>query len=197
MNKFKEQYENLFSEISHAMGNKWRVNQLTERTDVIKLTSPAFNGLSIYARRDNDRLVITGHVPAHWSYSACARCTVSVNRPARQIASDIKRKILPDGEKWLAEANEYQAKKKAKKENDNILKGVLGNLAKVSEGYHHNNTFCFWDSNKISGSIEEICYDDYYRLKVNELTKDELIRVIGFISTLRSSNERSDQQTDS
>ncbi|EBU7763813.1 hypothetical protein DK750_02970 [Salmonella enterica subsp. enterica serovar Rovaniemi] len=197
MDSFKSQHEKLFTVVAHLLGGKWRVNQLTERTDVIKMTSSEFSGLDLYVRQEKNRFVITGHVKAHWSYNACSRCTVSTERPARQIASDIRRKILPDGYKWLVEANEYQAKKKAKKESDNILKGVLGNLAKVSEGYHHNNTFCFWDSNKISGSIEEICYDDYYRLKVNELTKDELIRVIGFISTLRSSNERSDQQTDS
>ncbi len=191
MTSFKEQYEQLFSEVGYAMGNKWRVNQLTERTDVIKLTSSEFVGLSIYVRRDGDRLVITGHVAAHWSYNACSRCTVSVKRPARQIAADIMRKILPDGRKWLDEANEYQVKVKAKKESDSILKGLLGNLVAVSYGYQYNNTFCHWDHNQISGSIEEDCYDGYYRLKAHKLSKDELIRVIGFISTLRNKNERS------
>lgn len=196
MNKFKEQYEELFNAVTRAMGSAWRVNQLTERTDVIKLTSSAYTGLSLYVRRDGDRLVITGHVPAHWSYRACSRCTVSVNRPARQIAADIMRKILPDGYKWLDEAREYQVKVKVKKENDAILKGLLGNLVDVSNGYSHNHTFCFWESNKIDGSVEESCYESYYRLKANRLTKDELIRVIGFISTLRSSNDRSNEQTD-
>lgn len=196
MNEFKEQYEELFNAVTHCMGNSWRVNQLTERTDVIKLTSPAYSGLSLYVRRDSDRLVITGHVPAHWSYCACSRCTVSVNRPARQIAADIMRKILPDGFKWLDEAREYQAKVKAKKESDAILKGLLSNLVDVSEGYSHNHTFCFWETNKIDGSVEEDCYESYYRLKANRLTKDELIRVIGFISTLRTNDDRSNKQTD-
>ncbi|EAW8083203.1 hypothetical protein DPY59_08545 [Salmonella enterica subsp. enterica serovar Agbeni] len=197
MDSFKSQHEKLFTVVAHLLGGKWRVNQLTERTDVIKMTSSEFSGLDLYVRQEKNRFVITGHVKAHWSYNACSRCTVSTERPARQITSDIRRKILPDGYKWLVEANEYQARKRRKSEEDLILKGVLGNLVDVSNGYSHNHTFCFWESNKIDGSVEESCYESYYRLKANRLTKDELIRVIGFISTLRSSNERSDQQTDS
>lgn len=197
MMTFKEQYEKLLDAVCRALGNSWRVNQLTDRTDCITLTSPKFKGLSLHVRTDyphHDRLSISGHVPDHWSYRYCGKCTVSVKRSPQQIAADITRKVLPEARKWIDEANAYQEKKRAKHEDTEILKGVLKRLVNVSGGH---DVLCCWDSHKINGSVEEN-YHGTYRIKADALTKDEMIRIIGFISTLRNDDERSgDEQTDS
>ncbi|EJI2508417.1 hypothetical protein NFG91_001239 [Salmonella enterica] len=196
MTSFKEQHEKLLDSVCRAMGNRWRVNQLTNRTDCVTLTSPEFKGLTLDVRKDyphDDRLSISGHVPDHWSYRYCGKCTVSVNRPARQIAADIVRKVLPKARKWIEEANEYQAKKAAEREEKEQTKGLLQRLVNVSRGHQ---VLCCWDTNKINGSVDVNCYGTY-RLMANALTKDEMIRIIGFISTLRTNDDRSNEQTDS
>lgn len=186
MKSFKEQYEELFNSVARAMGHSWRVNQLDQRTDRIKLTSSECSGYYLDVCRTEDRISISAYVPEHNQYGYCSKCTVSTTRPARQIAADIIRKVQPEAQKCAVQAAEYQASKKAMYEDDEILKGVLRRLVNVSSGHQ---VFCCWDLHKLHGAIEQDWHKNY-RLKVQDLTKDELIRIIGFISTLRGNDER-------
>lgn len=181
MSTFQELYLDNFKQVCLFLGGKWCVNSLDkENSHQIKLTSPDFRNFAIRVRLDNGRICITGSVIHSRGSRKGLACTVSPDRPARQIARDIQRKILSAAPPLIAEALKWETEHQQDVELARYTKALIGKLAHVSSNYAG---LCCWKSGDIYGDVSH-GYKDMYSMKIAQLSTENLIKVIGFISTL-------------
>ena len=99
------------------------------------------------------------------------------------IAEDIKRKILVDAEQQIATAAADMAGINQQHEEKRQVIGLLSRLVETRnyEGYY--GIMCSIRAQGLSGEVAE-GYGNTYKLKLDALSKDQLIKIVGFISTL-------------
>ncbi|WGM08721.1 hypothetical protein [Arsenophonus nasoniae] len=179
---FKSAYLHLFERVCGFMGSGWRINKLHQDEEhLIKLMNPMLKNYSVVARKEKDRIMIYGSVDYyHYRYGKLAKCSVSLTRNASAIAEDIKRKVLITAVDEINKANEYHQKEQEKKEQKRILRGMLAQQVKL-ESYHNAITGMVASSG-VRGRVKED-YDGY-NLKLYKLTTEQLVKIVGFVSTL-------------
>lgn len=178
---FKQRNTDKFDLVCRILGEGWRINKLDEYDHQIKLTSPDYKHYSIFIREQKGRLIINGSVDyRYYSYSKGQSCSVSLTRPVRQLAADIKKKILTDAHERIAEAVSYRNKMKSNQDEDSQVKALLGKLVDVSDYY---NRLCAFNHKKIRGSVDCRFYRDF-DVEITNLDKEQLFKLMGFISTL-------------
>lgn len=179
---FKSAYLPLFERVCGFLGSGWRINKLHQNEESqIKLMNPTLKNYSIVCRREKDRIMIYGSVDYyHYRYGKLAKCSVSLTRNASAIAEDIKRKILITAVDEISKASEYHQKEQEKKEQKRILIGMLAQQVKLESCY--NAIMGIVASSGIRGRVKE-GYDGY-NLKLYKLNTEQLIKIVGFVSTL-------------
>ncbi|WGL99768.1 hypothetical protein QE177_15015 (plasmid) [Arsenophonus sp. aPb] len=179
---FKSQYSSLFERVCIFLGNGWRIDKLEQNcAHRLKLTSANYRHYAIFARLENNRIILTGSIDYYYyRYAKSSQCTVSPMRSATAIAKDINRKILITAINEIKKANDYHQEKQQDDEHRQIVKGMLRRLVKLTPCW--NTMTGFNTSNGIDGTIRE-SYKGY-GVQFNGLTTEQLIKLIGFVSVL-------------
>ncbi len=119
-------------EISLYMGKPWKFSRLEPSNWRFEIIDGMGRGFIL--RPEKDRLKICGMFPRH----KCTACsadykTIGVNmaRPSKDIAAEIKRRLLPDYLKSYEAALLRRAEEQAQKENLHLLTQAI---VKVSNG---------------------------------------------------------------
>ncbi|AJI85200.1 hypothetical protein AW19_4142 (plasmid) [Yersinia frederiksenii Y225] len=181
MDGFKDKYSLIFDVVAQLLGNGWRINKLESACDYrIKLTSPNFKYFAIIARMDKGRIYISGGIIHHLFKGEWLHCTVSPHRQPIAIATDIERKILPTALTQVESAMREIKKHSDKKAEREIVISSIGRVMKLS---HSHYCLCGFQHNEIIGSVKET-YGGYFDLNISRLTKEKLLYVTGFLSTL-------------
>lgn len=183
---FFSRYEAVFNRVCTFLGDGWKIDRRTEDAYRINLVNPAFRHYSIFARIEKDRIHLTGGVRSRSARSSggYSACTVSPMRDPWGIAQDIRRKILPDAEKQIAYFEADRAGAQKIQDDRRILINLVGQLVEVQNYGGYYDVLCHIKTpGGISGDVCEM-YGKAYRLKLGDLSKDQLIKVIGFLSTL-------------
>ncbi|TNV16115.1 hypothetical protein FH968_19950 [Buttiauxella sp. B2] len=179
---FKDRYAPLFIKVCNFLGGGWRVDMLEMNNEhQIKLTAPNLRRYAISARQEKGRIVLSGHLEyRYYPYGEAAQCTVSLDRSPAAIANDIRRKILPGSAEQIAAASDYHQEQQAKKQHTMILKNMMAQQVTLTN--HHNALTGFYNGRGIRGAVTEI--GGGYGLMFDGLDTDQLIKIVGFISTL-------------
>lgn len=181
MATFQERYSPYFESVCRMLGNGWRVNYIRSWENRIFLTSPAFKNYSVSVAAEKGRLRIYGSVDSRICRIEGHGCTVSPNREQHAIAAEITRKIIVFAREQVDKAELYEQGYRNSQEHKKIVKGMLSRLVKLS--WHHNALTGYATSSGIGGCVEE--RGSGYELKVEYLSTDELIRIVGFISEMK------------
>ncbi|ECP5502829.1 hypothetical protein FT916_13270 [Salmonella enterica] len=180
MENFFERWRPVFEVVCRILGNGWRVNLLDDCQYRIKITSPYYRNYSIHVRMEKGRLLIIGSVDSRYWHSPYHTCTVSPQRNAVGIATDIENKILIEAQKDIETAKLNEQDLRNKTEQKKIIKGMLSQLAKLDDWY---GTFTgFKIDNGLSGNVYE--HGHGYEMRVQGLNTDQLIRLMGLIKQL-------------
>ncbi|MQL50034.1 MULTISPECIES: hypothetical protein [Photorhabdus] len=177
MDHFKKNFTNTFEVVCKFLGDGWRVDKLEPGYEYrIKLTSLNFKHFVIVATMEKGRIQISGGV----SHGVWCVCSVSTRRQPLAIARDIKRKILSSalGQIELLEAEIKKNQKRT--EEREIVKSSIGCVVELQPNYYD---LCSFKHGRIHGTVKE-SYDGCYNLHLSCLSKDELIYLVGFLSTL-------------
>ncbi|PII85125.1 hypothetical protein BL250_12525 [Erwinia sp. OLTSP20] len=185
MKTFQERYSPFFESICRMLGNSWRVNYNKSWNYRIFLTSPEYKNYSVSVADDKGRLRIYGSVDSRICRIDGHSCTVSPGRDQHVIAAEIQRKILVYAPEEIEKAKLYEQGYTNSQEHKKIVKGMLSQLVSLS-GYYNALTG-YVTSSGIRGAVEE--RSGGYDLKVENLSTEELIRVVGFLSEMKRSKE--------
>lgn len=177
---FFERYKTTFEIVCRILGNGWRINLLDDCQHRIKLTSPHFKNYPIYIRMEKGRLVIMGCVDSRNWRSPYNICTVSPERNPVDIADDIQKKIVADASDNVDKAREYEQQLQHKREQKQILKGMLSRLMRLDSW--HGTLTGFKVDNGLDGNVSE--RGDGYEMVIRGLSVDQLIKIAGFIKQL-------------
>ncbi|WP_281111474.1 hypothetical protein [Providencia rettgeri] len=178
---FFQEYQPVCDVICCLLGNEWRVNKIKSWDLCIILTSPQYKDYSIYFRREKGRLNISGSIYSRLFRYSCNSCTVSDNRNPKHIANDIKRKILINIDEEIKKHINNLKSHNENLEEDKILKGLISRFGKLNNYY---NAFTgFHLNNGIKGEVNRR-YRGNQQLVIEDLDIDNLIKIIGFVSTL-------------
>ncbi|KFW97554.1 hypothetical protein [Pectobacterium carotovorum] len=181
---FYESMMPVFKRVCAFLGNGWRVDQRRDDDSYrIHLFTPALPNYGITVRHEKDRLILTGSPLRHQSYNDYSCCTVAPTRDPCGIARDIKKKILADAQKLCDKAAADLAGSYAMKEERKILLNLLTRLIETRDYDNYHGVLCEIRAHSIRGDVLE-GYGDTYNLKLSGLSKDQLIKLAGFISTL-------------
>ena len=178
--KFFERYQPVFEIVCRILGNGWRVNLLDDCQYRIKLTSPQYKNYSIHIRMEKGRLVIIGSVDSRSWRSPYHTCTVSPERNPVEIAADIEKKILTDAFENVEKAMEYERQLQKKREQTQILKGMLSRLIRLVSWL--GTLTGFKVENGLDGNVSE--RGGGFEMVIRGLSVDQLIKVAGFIKQL-------------
>lgn len=181
---FSIRYLEFFNRVCAFLGDGWRVDRRDlENGHRILISNPAYQYFSITVRMTKGRFHIFGSVP---KYTGCdwSSCTAAPNRQPWEIAEDIRRKILVNARRqiqlYMAEKTERQKKIDSRE----ILIHSLSKLVRATRYSDYNRSgLCSLEApNGIYGGVKESNHG--YSLELSRLSTDQLIKVIGFISTL-------------
>ena len=178
--KFFERYQPVFEIVCRILGNGWRVNLLDDCQYRIKLTSPQYKNYSIHIRMEKGRLVIIGSVDSRSWRSHYHTCTESPARNPVELAADIEKKILTDAFENVEKAMVYERQLQKKREQTQILKGMLSRLIRLDSW--HGTLTGFKVENGLDGNVSE--RGDGFEMVIRGLSVDQLIKVAGFIKQL-------------
>ncbi|WP_051225651.1 hypothetical protein [Photorhabdus temperata] len=184
MNQFNEKYEPIFNRVCAFLGKGWRIDK-RDKPDFyrIRLMNPALKNYSISVRLEKDRLILTGGVIRSNRYCQYSTCSVSPSRWPWGIAEDIKKKILVDADKQIAFAAADQVEvNRLRKEKCQVIH-LLSRLVDTSDYNGCCGVMCSIKVQGISGDVAE-GYGETYKLKLHDLSKDQLIKIVGFLSNL-------------
>ena len=180
---FSECYSAVFERVCVFLGNGWRIDRRTEDKYRLILINPDYRHYSISARLENGRIILLGSVNQCRRSNTYSRCTVSPHRGAPEIARDIERKLLSDARSQIAIFEADSAGAANQREDRRNLLHLLGRLTSVYEYDRGTNVLC---SITTKYGIKGDVTDRYggYQLNLNQLSKDQLIKVVGILSTL-------------
>lgn len=183
---FSTRYFDFFTRVCAFLGDGWRL----DRRDLhygyrILMINPAYQNYSISAKMEKNRIHLFGNVQKYSGCGEYSSCSVSPSRQPWEIAEDIKRKILIDAKRQIALYEEERTKRQQQKDDREILIHALSRLVKAERySFYDGYRLCSVEaSNGIYGSVRE--GNSGFALEVTKLSADQLIKVIGFISTLQ------------
>lgn len=181
MSNFQERYTPLLETVCRMLGNGWKVNHIRSWEHRVFITSPNFKHYSISVAYDKGRLKFLGSVDSRLCRVAAHSCSVCPKRDQSSIAADIQRKIISYAPDEIAKTINYEQGYKDSQEHKIILKGMLSRLVSLSSCY--NALTAYTTSSGIRGRVEE--RGSGYELRIDDLSTDELIRIVGFVSEMK------------
>lgn len=181
---FRERYEAIFNRVCVFLGNGWRIDLRTKDSYRIYLVNPSYKNYSISARLEKHRIHLLGSVRGCKRTNTWSACTVSPTREPWGIAADIKKRILIDAVNQIAIFEADRAGEQSLREDRDILIGLISRQVETwtHRGYY-SGLFSLKTNYGVSGDVEER-YGDAYALKLAGLSKTQLIKITGFLSTL-------------
>lgn len=183
-NAFFSRYEVVFNRVCAFLGDGWRIDRCREDCYRIYLVNPAYRNYSISASLKKDRISLFGSVPKARRGNSYDSCTVSPLRDAAGIAQDIKRKILVNARKHIDHFDADLSGEKQRREERQIVTNLLSRLVDVQKYTGYYGGLCHIKTAQGNGGkVDEICSGNY-RLEVCDLSTDQLIKLVGFLSTL-------------
>ena len=184
VNTFLVRYEAVFNRVCAFLGDGWRIDRRREDSYRIYLVNPEYRNYSISARLEKDRIHLLGSVQRSRRSNSYASCTVSPMREAWGIAQDIKRKILLNARENIADHEADRAEEQRIQDERRILVNLLSRLVGVQQYSGYYGGLCHISTVAgLSGKVDEI-YGKAYRFEIDGLSKDQLIKLAGFLSTL-------------
>lgn len=181
---FFARYETLFNRVCVFLGGGWRIDRRTEDTYRIYLINPAYRNYSISARLEKDRIHLFGGVQASRRGNSYASCTVSPARAAWGIAKDIQSKILVNAREHIAHFEADRAGEQALQDERRLLVHLLSRLTDVEQYTGYYGGLCYFGTaHGLRGKIDEVCSGSY-RLTIGDLDKTQIIKLVGFLTTL-------------
>lgn len=184
MTTFYETFMPVFKRVCGFLGDGWRVDQ--RRADEryrIFLFTPALANYGITVRQEKDRLILTGGAVRSRSHNDYSCCTVALKREPRGIAQDIRKKVLAYAQQQIATAAADLAGISARNEEQRILLHLLASLLEARDHQNYHGILCEINAHGVRGDVSE-GYRGDYNLNLIRLSKDQLIKLAGFISTL-------------
>lgn len=177
---FYQKYKELFNVVCRLLGDGWRINLLDNCENRIKLTSPMYKTYSVFVRQEKGRISISGSVDSRYYRGSYHSCTVATNREASAIANTIKNKIICDAQEQIQLAQDAKNSYQKKINDKQILKDLISRLVNIQS---RNGSLCGFIHEGLNCAVDER-YSGKYRLDIDNLDKDKLIKVVGFLSTL-------------
>ncbi|WP_233981880.1 hypothetical protein [Pectobacterium versatile] len=184
MKNFIETYLPVFLRVCFFLGSDWRVDQRKLDDHYrIHLFTPKLNNYGITVRSEKNRIVIIGGVNRSISNISCSRCTVSLTRTPQEIAREIKKRILPEAETQISKADKDLTEAKVQVEEKNGLIHLLSQFIDTKDYSKLYAIFCEIRAHGVSGDISG-GWSNTYNLDLKNLSKDQLLKIAGFLSTL-------------
>lgn len=181
---FRERYQSVFIRVCAFLGEGWRIDKRNEDSHRIYLINPAYRNYTIVARLEKNRVYLLGSVKACKRSNTYSKCTVSPEREPWAIAKEIEKRILIDAEKQIATYQADEAGEQQLKEERRILIHLLSQIAHTSPYTGYYGGLCSIETaSGVSAEVKDI-YGKEYKVTASHLTKDQLIKLIGFLSTL-------------
>lgn len=182
-NTFSERYSAVFERVCVFLGNGWRIDRRIEDKYRIILINPDYRPFSISARLENGRIILLGSVKQCYRSNTYSRCTVSPHRSAPGIARDIEDKLLSDARNQIAIFKADSAGAANQREERRNLLHLLGLLTSVYQYDRGTNLLCtITTQDGIKGDVTD--RNGSYQLNLNQLSTDQLIKVVGLLSSL-------------
>lgn len=180
---FKSKYLPMFAKVCSFLGDGWRIDTLDQDYDHrIKLTAPNYKKYSICARLEKGRIIITGSVDyQYYPYAISSRCTVNICRNPRAVADDIRKKILPGALDMISEAMNHHRNERQEADHRQIVLSMLRHQVTLTNHYHALTGFN--NGKGVMGVIKEVAHQ--YQISIDNLSTDQLIKLMGFVSTLK------------
>lgn len=177
---FSERYTSVFQSVCRILGNGWKVNMTNKYDHRIVLFTPNLKKFTISIRIEKERLIIVGSVDSRVWRSPSHLCTVSAKRDPAGIARDIKTKILPTAVLEVEEASLYENERDDVREHKKIVLNMLSKLVELTP--HNNSLTGIKTEHGLRGVITE--HGDGYRLQCSCLSTEQLIKMIGFMTSV-------------
>lgn len=181
---FFSEYEAVFNRVCIILGDGWKIDRRVQDDYRIYIINPDYRNYSITARIENNKIKLLGCVHLTRRGNHFSSCSVSLFRDPFGIAGDIKRKILCNArEQILFYESDRKGERLLQEERENTI-NLLSRLveARKYEGYYGG--LCHIKTNYgLTGKVDDM-KGAIYSLELDDLNKDQLIKVIGFISTL-------------
>lgn len=157
------------------MGLPWKYNHLHKSNWSFEIIDGAGRGL--FFRVDGQKFRISGNFPCGRYYSEYGQYKaigVSLSRPAKDIAADIQRRLLPHYLKAYAQVKEVQQKRKEEKEQLQLIAQALcratgGRMQSQSRAAH---TVYFDEGHA------ELWHSEDITIQLNRLNVQQAIKVI-------------------
>lgn len=167
-------------QVALYLGYPWKFNHLHESSWSFEIIDGTGRGLHL--RPDRDKLRISCLFPRD---KTCPMSTdyqsigVSLSRPAKDIAADIKRRLLPH---YIAAYEKAAHAYQQRKAQEDTLELMAQALCRVSGG----SEISYGRTAKtigFEGSTAELWTSEHVTLHLNRLTIDQAIRIIGFLKS--------------
>jgi len=178
---FKELNLKKMNAVCHALGGEWRINHLDSRDFIIIIFNPTIKDFSIHISQKDGRLVAMGFFESKIKNYPTLKCSTSVRLSLDHFINHLKRKVIIEAinlsEKVLKEKKEHEDKKLNDTTFLNLLKSMSIRSYRGTGGNINlslNNSFSV-DFNQIGMSCS---------VKVNNLSRDNAVKVIAFVKGL-------------
>lgn len=184
---FREEYLETLKLVCWHLGNGWKVIQLpAEQANMIRLMNPALKKFIIEIFKSEGRLMIIGKAHDDPSYKGqYCRCTVMPTRAPKQIAGDIRRKLLKDAPARIADKEAYANESATKKSRVELIESALSRLMEIDKERSWSRNYHFIQKESgLRGHVEFVSYNDTFEIGIRNLSADNLLKLAGFMSTL-------------
>lgn len=182
-NTFTERYAHFFEQVCPLLGTGWRIDYRQNDIYRMILMNPDYRNYTISVRYEKERFCLMGSVSKCRRNDTYSACTVSTMRNAASVAGDIRRKILTEARSIISIYEADRAGAEMQREDRKNLIHLLGRIMDVYEYDRGTNVLCgITSAHGIRGDVT----DRYggYQLNLTDLSKDQLIKVVGLISNL-------------
>ncbi|MEJ3301488.1 hypothetical protein WDK74_22240 [Escherichia coli] len=185
MNNFAERFTPFLTSVFHIIGNGWKIDHRdceNRNTHRVKIINPAYRHLMILAGMEKNRFTISIHADRRISpYVESHSCSLSSGHSAVSMARQIEQRITIHAEEMMSMASKHMHDFQQQEQDAQILKNCLSRLFTLQNAF--NSLFGFRSKN-ISANVRSP-FSGNYSLNLENLTQDQLIKVAGFISTLK------------
>lgn len=185
MSNFAERYTPFLTTVFHVIGKGWKVDQRdceNRNTHRVKFINPDFRHLSILVGMEKQRITVSIHADRRISpYVESHSCSLSASHSAVSMAQQIEQRIIIHADEMMKLAVKNHHDFQQDEQNARILKNCLSRLFDLKNAF--NSLFGFRSRN-ISAEVRSP-FSGNYTLKLENLTQDQLIKISGFISTLK------------
>lgn len=186
---FRDDYLDTFKLVCWHLGSGWRVIQLPgEQPHTVRLKNPDLREFTIEATKSEGRLFLIAKVADNAHYKGqYYRCTTALNRPAKQIAGDIRRKLIQNAAARIEEHQNNLRAKATEKGNEDLILSALSRLLELGKVRSWSREYTYRQSvSGLKGHIEFVKYNETFEIGIRGLSGDNLLKIVGFMSTLLS-----------